>query len=393
MRFKSKPAGGFQVFAVAGINTVSFGVKATTAAKRGLLGFGVERADRDEDEKYVMPGFKVFKSLIPHPTEETRVSTMDHPIQSLVWDDFTAKPDHEYEYTFQPLKGEPKNIDRSAAPIKIKIRTEPLYSRLESDIFFNRGVASSQAYVTKFENRKPDELPSAQEKAALQWLSRDLDDALLRFISSAKKGDALRCCFYEFRYIQALQELRKAIRRGVDVEIVVDGKVNEFTDKKGFHPSFPRKDNKDAIKLARIPTKNVIFRQAKPNDIQHNKFMVRLKGANQVPSEVWTGSTNLSIGGIHGQTNVGHWIRNKAVAKRFLDYWTILSKDPGAKKGDDRSKARKRNDAFKEDVEALQAVPETLDEVADGVTPVFSPRSGLTILDLYFDLVDSADRS
>ena len=28
------------------------------------------------------------------------------------------------------------------------------------------------------------------------------------------------------------------------------------------------------------------------------------------PAEVWTGSTNMSDGGIHGQTNVGHWVRD-----------------------------------------------------------------------------------
>ena len=38
--------------------------------------------------------------------------------------------------------------------------------------------------------------------------------------------------------------------------------------------------------------------------------MVLLKGQQQTPAEVWTGSTNISDGGIHGQTNVGHWVRD-----------------------------------------------------------------------------------
>ena len=32
--------------------------------------------------------------------------------------------------------------------------------------------------------------------------------------------------------------------------------------------------------------------------------------AGGAPAEVWTGSTNMSQGGISGQTNVGHWVRN-----------------------------------------------------------------------------------
>jgi|GEM_PF-6127613 len=94
MRFRSPMSGGFQVFAVAGINTVSFGIKATAEAQKGLLGFGVVRKDPKEGESYTMPGFKVFPSAIPYPDESTRVSTMDHPVQSFVWDDFTAKDDH-----------------------------------------------------------------------------------------------------------------------------------------------------------------------------------------------------------------------------------------------------------------------------------------------------------
>jgi len=34
----------------------------------------------------------------------------------------------------------------------------------------------------------------------LQWLTRDLDEAILRFIKSAQDGDILLGCFYEFRY-------------------------------------------------------------------------------------------------------------------------------------------------------------------------------------------------
>ena len=88
--------------------------------------------------------------------------------------------------------------------------------------------------------------------------------------------------------------------------------MNEYTDKKGkFHPSFPREENLQAIKDAGIRKSHIIERDANPSDIQHNKFMVLLKG--NAPSEVWTGSTNISEGGFTGQTNVGHWIRNAKV--------------------------------------------------------------------------------
>ncbi len=144
MRFKSSESGPYQIFAVSGVNTISFGIRASETVRSGLLGFAVERIDPAENERYFMSGFKVFRSVIPVPTPETFVSTGNHPIQSFVWDDFTAKLDREYEYLFYPIKGTPKNLDRSTPPIPIRIRTEPLFSNERHDIFFNRGAASSQ---------------------------------------------------------------------------------------------------------------------------------------------------------------------------------------------------------------------------------------------------------
>jgi phosphatidylserine/phosphatidylglycerophosphate/cardiolipin synthase-like enzyme len=397
MRFKSKKTGGYQVFAVTGTNTVSFGIDFAGADTKGLLGFALERSDPAEKQKFFTFGFKVFPSVIPHPDEDTSVKTFDHPVQAFVTDDFTAKPDREYEYIFHPLKGAPKNLDRSATPISIKVRTEPLFSKLEHDIFFNRGVASSQAYNRKFQNKRPDDptLPAAKQAEARQWLSRDLDEAMLRFIDNAKKGETLLCCFYEFRYPPIAEALKAALapKRGVNVRIIVDGKNNKPKDKKGkLQPPFPRAANLKMIKDAGLPKKNIILREARTSNIQHNKFMVLLKGKRQVPSEVWTGSTNISDGGIHGQTNVGHWVRDKDVAAKFKDYWDLLSADPGGTDDDDAATVRSRNKTYKADVEAILDVPTALDDIESGITPVFSPRNGPDILQMYAGMVADAKK-
>src|SRR4051794_7392378 len=104
MRFKSSKQDGFQAFAVTGVNTVSFAITATSGAKTGLLGFAVERGEGGKDFSY-RRGFKVFKSVLPKPTPDDRISTKDRPVQSLVWDDFTAAPDTVYVYRFHPLRG------------------------------------------------------------------------------------------------------------------------------------------------------------------------------------------------------------------------------------------------------------------------------------------------
>lgn len=393
MRFKSQRVGGYQIYAVSGVNTVSFAIDASKADTSGLLGFAVEREDQAENERYFMPGFKFFPEVIPNPDEHTRVSTFDHPVQSFVWDDFTAKAGRTYWYHFYPLKGKPKNLDRSLPPVSIEIRTERQFDpQLDHEVFFNRGVAGSQAYTRKFANKAPNKLAEPKRQQAFDWLSRDLDDALLRFIEAAAPGDTLLCCFYEFRYVPAALALKEALERGVHVQLIVDAKVNEFTDRKGkFHESFPREENLRLTAGAGLPTDGVLtLREAKPNDIQHNKFMVLLKGAGKTPTAVWTGSTNLSVGGIHGQTNVGHWVRDSNVAEHFRDYWSILSDDPGGQAHDSRSDVLKKNNAFKAAVEALQVIPTDWRNIPQGTTAVFSPRKGLDVLKMYAQMLDDA---
>jgi phosphatidylserine/phosphatidylglycerophosphate/cardiolipin synthase-like enzyme len=377
---------------------VSFGIEANDTARTGLLGFAVERVDPAKNERYFVHGFKVFPSIIPQPDENTYVSTFAHPIQSLVWDDFTAEPDHDYTYVFHPLAGTPKNLDRSRKTVSIEVRTEPLFGGVH-DVFFNRGVASSQAYAREFGNMSPSDQPSqVKRRKALQWLSRDLDEAMIAFIKSARSGDAIRGCFYEFTYPPVLAALAKAITDGVDVQLVVDCKVNEHTQnekqpdgtvKAVFFESDPRLRNLAAIADAGLPASAVIRREARRSDLTHNKFMVLLAGDQRTPQQVWTGSTNLTEGGIHGQANTGHWIRDAGTAARFGEYWKLLATDPGGRQGDSQSTVRARNKEFYAGVESLTPTP-TPDAIPTGITPLFSPRTGLAPLQLYVSLLDTA---
>lgn len=390
MRFKSDPVDGFEIFAVTGTNTVSFGIKASKAAKRGLLGFAVKR--KDDTRTKTMSGFKLFPSSgdEDHAVGEL-VSTMDHPIQSFFWDDFTCKPKQKYLYQFLPVRGTPTDLDHSANPVEIEVETEELFSDSGHSVFFNRGVASSQAYSRRFGNKKPVDLSGAKKTESLQWLSRDLDEAMLKFINQATGNDGLLCCFYEFRYRPIVDALQSAIEKGVDVRIIIDAKENERTDKDGtFHESFPREENLKTIKEARIDMERIILRDRNPNDIQHNKFMVLLRGKNKKPTQVWTGSTNISEGGIFGQTNVGHWVRDDAIAEDYKNYWEVVEQNLGSSRSESRSENRKSMATLRASVEELTEAPESIAKIQAGTTAIFSPRSSEGMLNLYVELVDSA---
>lgn len=402
MRFKSAQVGGVQVFAVAGTNTVSFGVSADAGARAHLLGFGVTRAPVDPQKGPGQPrwmyGYKVFEAVVPQPTPATWVSTEYHPIQSLVWDDLTCEPGTTYAYEFHPYQGAPGALDRTAPSVVLQVTTEPLYGNAQKpghDVFFNRGVISSQAYAREFGNKGPDQQPSDDKvTAALAWLSRDLEPALIRFIRSAVAGDELHGCFYEFQYPAILQELQAAAKRGVTVRLVVDEKSNESCDKvttagKTTHvlrASDPRFANLSAICALQFPHQSVIPREARRDVICHNKFLVLTPQAAGQPKAVWTGSTNLTESGIYGQANVGHWVRDDKVADAYLAYWKLLSDDPGARTAATGDPA---NVAYRKAVTDLSPSP-AIGKVPDGTTPIFSPRSDDAALDLYVKLVGGA---
>lgn len=378
MRFKNTND-VFRLYAVTGTNTVALAVDCDEAEMKDLLGFTVEKEYTNSNNQIVkvtVMGFKVFKERVENPVPGALYSTYDNPIQSFTWEDFTAYPDQDYTYHFTPLYDNPLNIRRGKT-CSIEVKTEPTWKNGDHSIFFNRGVASSQAYANKFGNKNPDDVPGGK---AYQWLSRGLKEAIIAFIEKAKKDDEIYGCFYEFHNDEILQSFREAADRGVKLFIIYDAKENERIDSESGEliESFPKVENEKAIKNARLdvsPNVTFIPRERNKSYLSHNKFMVLSKGGN--PKSVWTGSTNISRGGIFGQTNAGHSVDDAKVANKFFQYWKELEKDPDGK-------------TLKAATEQIQPDITDVDAIPDGMTCIFSPRKDLDVLKFYADLLDSA---
>jgi len=348
------------VHAIAGTYVVLLGIDMTEEASQGVLGFAIERIDHTEDERYWLRGFKTFEETDPE-VPGCPVSTLEHPVQSFLWGDFTAKHKHSYTYRIVAMRGKPKNLVQGES-VEVRIDTEDDTAGTHA-VYFNRGVAGSQAYARKFYNKPPDEIP---DREAWAWLSRGLEEALLNFISQAS-GDryALRAAVYEFYYLPVLEAFRDAHRSGADVRIIFDAKPTEGS---------PNENNRAAITKASIKGLTQP-REANPSFIAHNKFIVLLEDG--IPREVWTGSTNITAGGIFGQSNVGHLVRDSKVAARYLDYWEQLKRDPEAKD-------------LRPWTEAQTPVPSAA-PAADSTAVVLSPRSALEALEWYAERMDAAN--
>jgi phosphatidylserine/phosphatidylglycerophosphate/cardiolipin synthase-like enzyme len=348
--------GGVTVQAVAGNHGVFLGFDLDQAARQGCLGFAIHRTDHTEGEQYWLAGFKTFRSVVPVPDPKQMYSSWDHPIQSFYWGDYSAKPAHEYEYRVVPRYGSPDSpAAHDGAEAAVAVSTSDPATGPHG-IFFNRGVAASQAYARRF-GAKPDDLPEAERSEAMSWLSRGLDEALLGFIGQAAgPGKALRAAAFEFSEPGVLTAFQAAHARGADVGIVYHAKDDDTG-----------KENEGAITQSGID--RAILTPRRNPKLAHNKFIVfgtEDAEGTLTPVSVWTGSTNMSEGGIFGHSNVGHLVRDPIVAGHYLDYWNELAGDPVV--GDLRTWVAANNDF---DTSELQG---------PGIHTLFSPRSGLAPL-------------
>lgn len=362
MRKRAKK-GPLSVQAIAGSYVVMLGINMDEDHSKGVLGFAIQRTDHSNKNKQDwLAGFKVFPGT--KVTKGALVSTKDQPLQGFLWADFTTRLAHKYTYRVVAMRGTPGNL-KEAEDVEVKIDMEDEDIGTHS-VYFNRGVAGSQAYARKFGNKKPDSVPNNE---AWIWLSRGLEEAILAFIGQAKgKKYGLRAALYEFQYDPVLEAFKNASQSAADVKIIYDARKNSQDQ--------PDKANRKAIKDAGIEA-ITIPREASPSYISHNKFIVLLE--NGKPKQVWTGSTNITDGGIFGHSNVGHQVRDPKVAAKYLAYWNQLSEDPNAKD------LRVWNDAD-------TPVPKTL-PAPKSTTAIFSPRGSLEALQWYTERMDKAPGS
>jgi len=353
---------GLSVHAIAGSYVVLLGFDCTKAAAKGLLGFAIERTDHVEDERYWLRGFKMFEETTFDAVPGQSVLSLEHPFQTFLWSDFTAKPGYEYTYRICAMYGSPKNL-AIGREVSVTVTTESVDKGVHA-VHFNRGVAASQAYARRFNNVAPDR--NDPDAEYWEWLSRGLEEAMFGFIGQAKNPQfALRASVYEFNYPYALGAFAEAIDKGADVQIVYDRRGKLHVPPPGKKKNKRVWESTEPAAAEAGLTPHMIRRQTN-SAISHNKFIVLLK--NDVPIQVWTGSTNFTWGGVFGQSNVGHLVRDPAVAQAYFDYWQRLAQDP------DYAVIRPANET---------ASPQPAEQPPRGITPVFFPRSDRAMLDWY----------
>ena len=349
--------GDLSVQAIAGTHVVLLGMDLSEQDCPGLLGFALRREDHTEGEKYWLSGYKTFASVEPSPPPGILYSTRQHPIQGFTWSDFSAKPEHDYTYEVFALRGAPAT-PQQAEKVAVKIRTESEHGGTHH-VHFNRGAAASQEYTRLFGDKRPDEVGPA----AFTWLSRGAAESIADFIGRAVgPGLGLRVGAYEFTDENVLKALGAARDRGADVAILYHAKNDE-----------QKIANEAAIQ--KFGLENICKpRNAQGLTLSHNKIIVLTKAG--VAQAVLTGSTNFSVGGIYGHSNVVHICERDDVAAKYLWLWNEL----------------KKNTPKSADVGVLAGkTPLPDDPLAKQITPIFSPRDSMQALDWYAEEAKGAN--
>ena len=415
MRKRSRK-GDVTVHAIAGTEVVLLGMNAVEKAAEGLLGFYIYKKRKGSNKDPVLLGGE--RTFEGHEKP-------DRVIQGFLWGDYMIDPGTTYSYRVVPVYGTPDALVEGKAA-EVSITTEHPEDKVHA-AFFNRGVAGSQAYSRRFgkyrrwykvekwgrieahEFIKPEDVPN---RRAFRWLSRGLEEAMLAFIEQAKGPEySLRAAIYEFTYTPVIQAFVDALERGADVKIVHHAKrktllrlkrsnkndvtmtyrdgaqdpalykgrgvceerlkdsVCEAADEAVARIGLTRREALDAFDQMMI--------ERTRTTISHNKFIVLLKGGE--PIQVWTGSTNFTAGGVFGQSNVGHVVRDTKVAQAYYEYWQQLALDP-AKKELREWNALKHPD--------LKGNPPP-----NSITLMFSPRPTKGMLDWYAKQMARAQRA
>ena len=343
-----------------------------------LMGFAIERSELKGGaviERYWMRSIKRFRDKDRGLAPGTPVSTADHPVQSFQWCDYTAQSSCTYRYKIVPVFGPVKNLELDEAQsVTVEVETEDenlLHLEKDNDeaihdVYFNRGVIGSQAFARRFQNANPKGTSPTSEE--MKWLSRGLFEALLKFIGLAEDHNyALRAALYEFHYPPVANAFAKAVEAGADVKIVFDAE------------STYKAENLETIKNAGLDQMNAVVPRTVSEGIRHNKFIVLMR--KNKPIAVWTGSTNISEGGIFGHSNVGHIVWDADTAGSYLDYWERLAENltPTKIRGPNKTASP---------LPAGRPAKNT-------ITPLFSPRDAKDnsdTLQWYADRMDEAEK-
>lgn len=314
-------SGERRVLAVSGKHAVCLAMKWPAADLDGLLGFAIRRTGPDGSAGWL-------RTALRFASDEVRPGALydssEAPVQSMIWNDFGLDEDKtktglppasKFTYEVIPVRGAPGALQRDTTQaVRVSISTEPEHDKGADvpEVHFNRGLSFMQEYERLFgEGHEPE-----GDAAAMAWLARDLETAIVDFIGEAISDETLLLDVAAY-HLDSPPVLEAIAKVGARARVSLDWGAEERGEDPG--PNGPAYD-------ALVKAGATVHRREHVS-ISHNKYMV-LKTADGTPRAVLTGSTNFTRGGISTQSNQSVIVRNPQLAARYLaDFERVLKND------------------------------------------------------------------
>lgn len=290
----------------------------------GCLGFALERSV-DGGPATVLPSGMPFAGSGPHPAGATALSTM-WPIQRFVWTDHLAPKSGTLTYRVRPVFGTAEtpvaaDDDHSALTNPV---TRATGSAAGYSLFPNRGIVAApwiEAAIGRAKASGPD--PTATDRAVLTAAIADPHSVIRRDLA----GPVLTALVAQLTQAESEgEDVYAALYELTDPELVtalaaLGGRAHVILGNGSFDKDDP---DPNAAAAQQLTTAGVTLqrRMVKPGHFAHNKFVVFAPG--DIPSRVWTGSTNWTPTGLCTQANHAVLLDDPALASSYHAYWRRL---------------------------------------------------------------------
>lgn len=339
------------------------------------LGFALYRLPSKESAPQIVETFVGPETEKKLPAGTSRPSTV-WPIQKFMWSDYLVSARSEVRYqvvamcgdSFDQLKPGPKSSWSN--PVSLVM---PLSSPIQA--CFNRGIVSTQWVARQLKTSKKSLKdivypPPGTSNKVRDFLGGELKRALLDLLDSqCRAGAHIYASLFELNDPEILPALEKFGQRA---HIILSDGTHKApkgkTKSKAKAPaklapktgSQPFDENADARKQLHDAHAELHNRMVTGEHFSHHKFIVFMSPTDTTrPAAVWTGSTNLTYGGICTQANNGILIKDEHIAQRFFDQWKELVK---------------AGDSYPPDLETFDAQPLSGPVGGAKVTAWFAPN-------------------
>lgn len=309
------------------------------------LGFALYRLPAGAKSPEIVPTFVGPTTEKRIPAGTNRPSTV-WPIQKFMWSDYLVGTETEVRYQvaamcgpdFEHMKPGPKS--NWSEPVTLSV---PAGAAIKA--YFNRGIVSTQWTARQLASGKKSlkdlvDPPLGTTNKVRDFLGGELKKSFLALLDAqAKSGAHIYASLFELSDPEVIPALEKFGQRA---HIILSDGTHKAPAKKAKGKAkaqavkkrakrkggAPYDENADARARLRAAHVEVQDRMVAGTHFSHHKFIVFTEAMNTTkPVAVWTGSTNLTYGGVCTQANNGILISDAAIAMRFFQQWKELAKD------------------------------------------------------------------